>query len=93
MPIAIVKNNPLSSVTNTVTWEPHETLEGVYQKVIADSKLDSEYDYSPYFKVFVNGYEIKREFWKHTRAKEKAIIPKELCKEIIIALEKELILL
>lgn len=69
MPKAKVRLNPLSSKESVVTWQKDETLEGIYHRVLDDEKLNRGHDFDPYFKIYVNGYEINRDFWKHTRAK------------------------
>lgn len=71
--------NPLSSNEYEIEWDKDSTLQDYFDKVI--EKFPSRIDAEPYFKIFIDGYEIDKDYWKYTKPKESvnvliAIVPK-----------------
>lgn len=67
MPRARIRLNAFSPKEEFITWEAHETLEGVYERVLEDKKIPKNLE--SHFKVFVDGYEVDKKFWHLTKAK------------------------
>ena len=63
----VVRKNPMSNNEVVLLAPEGATLEQMYERILEDSNLKRGPEFDQYFKVYVNGHEIYRKYWKHSR--------------------------
>jgi len=81
MAIAKVRINPLTSKEYEVHYEDGDTLYDILEAIRKDARINRTEDFDDHWVVKVSGYDIKRDFWSHTKPRPGqtilfAVVPK-----------------